>query len=198
MGLLLGLENLNLDAMETDPVLSPYESLAYSPGNETWAVEELPSRNGQMHSDPEVVLETQFKSDCPSDHELVSSKNACNDDVLLADLVKKDKKRQGLANEKKKLKTSSIKLKPKNSAKTKRKKNDYDRSKVGYHAESEHHIVDESYEEAKINWALGKSLGLCADNDEEVIQALFDVRKGNENDCTLSSSKRKTGGNCGL
>ena len=46
-----------------------------------------------MHSDLEIVLETQLISICPSDHELVSSNNTCNNDVLLVDLIKKDKKK---------------------------------------------------------------------------------------------------------
>ena len=71
-------------------------------------------------------------------------------------------------------------------------------SKAGLHEELEHHIADESYEKAKYSWALGKSLGLYAENDEEVIQALVEVRKGIDNDCTLSRSSRKKGNNSGL
>ena len=40
-----------------------------------------------------------------------------------------------------------------------------------------------------------RALGLYAENDEEVIQALVEAHKGNEHVCTLSRSRCKKGSN---
>ena len=49
-----------------------------------------------------MVLETLDTTKCSSDHEIVSSKYACDEDVILADLARKCKRKKGLEKDKKK------------------------------------------------------------------------------------------------
>ena len=116
-----------------------------------------------------------------------------NEDVILANLARKWKRKKGHAKDKKKSERTDIKFKCKGS--TKKRKNDHGKCGDDCLVESDHSIEDDSYEEAKNSWALDKSLRLYTKNDEKVIQALVDACKGNENDFAPFRSRRKKGSN---
>ena len=106
MLLVLGLESLALDNVDADPVSSPSISLAYPLGFEPWTVCDSTSGNGPLFTNPEVVLETRDRTNCSSGHEIISSKNACDEDIILVDLAIKCKRKKGVAIDKKKKRKS--------------------------------------------------------------------------------------------
>ena len=95
--------------MDVDPNPSPTASLTYPPGFERWAVAVSPNRNGPTDMGPEVVLESLESIIRSSDYEFGRSKNNCDEELSLADLTIKDRrKKKSVKDKKKKVKNGIV------------------------------------------------------------------------------------------
>ena len=98
--------------------------------------------------------------------------------------MEKNKKRLVSSNRKK----GSIGDKFKCRGTSQRCKNDYKMNDV---ADLENSIEDGSYEEARSHRNLEKRLGLCAENEDEVIKALVEAHEDKEDEFKQGRCRRK-------
>ena len=113
--------------------------------------------------------------------------------VFLADIAFKGKRKKKSIKDKKKKVKNGIVFKW-ISAKN-RRRNECDKVDDDIHAIPNFFDEDNPYKEAKCSQALGKSLGLYAENDDDVIKALVETRKGNEEEVVRPRQRQKKGCN---
>ena len=166
---------------------SPTSSPFYPPGFEPWKLNDnynglvgLES-NKEIHKDQTSMLAQKFNWMSCDDE----------DDTVVVDLVSKCKK----INKKKKVNKKEEALKGAFKRKgTKKRRDKVDQTLSNEVAISTNNLLEKQiYEEARLTWKLGKSPGLFADNDKDVINELAKNQEYKEEDSKLVKTKGKRG-----